>query len=173
MTENLTLRQMSAKFGKMALADKFILRSVGKHVKNVCKSYIGVKQSEWSPLKASTEKRKASLGAPLNSPLSRSGDSEKDIHYKTAATYKYVDIYSNSEGLLATEFGTPTQEPRQIFGLAVKKEQANIEKITGAFMMAALSGRTSDFPALIAGDEDVKLDFMYYVRVVGALARRI
>ena len=173
MAEELTLRQLSLRFGKMAIADKFIIRSVGKHLKNACKSYIGHERPEWPKLSPTTEIIKERMGAPLNAPLERTGESKKDIHYKVAPSYKYVDVYSDSEGLVDSEHGTPNQPPRPLFGLAIKKEQANIEKMTGAFMMAALSGKPDGFPTLIAGDEDVKRDFLFFVNIAKSFVRMI
>ena len=149
----LTLPGFATLVGEMALAahkvSEVAMERAAKVVEKEAKQSLGTYQDEsgpfvaWADLADSTKADRVAKGYPEDEPELRDGTLRDSIeHTLTRSRLEDVEaqIGSNSDIMVFQELGTENMPPRSILGGAAARKEADVVKIIGGGMAAALIG---------------------------------
>ncbi|WP_223253600.1 HK97-gp10 family putative phage morphogenesis protein [Chromobacterium amazonense] len=129
------------------------LERCAKRIEKTAKEEIGHYQAAagpfpaWEQLADSTDQEKARLGYPVDAPLLASG-TMRDESFKHEVAGLEAIVGSTDKKMVYHEFGTSKMPPRPVFGPALFKNRAFIEKTIGRAAMSGLIGGDRIHPSL-------------------------
>jgi len=135
---------------EMPAVTAFVAECIGEHVEKRAKDSIGHYQSAgggfpaWSPLRPSTEARKAALGYPADAPLLATGEMRDSISHTVVRRMlgASVVVGSSDQKMVYHEFGTSKMPPRPVLGPAMFHAKEDIERIGAVTLFEFLAGKT-------------------------------
>lgn len=129
---------------KVAGAGQTVLDGAARLIEADAKTQIGYYQPEvgefpaWAPLAESTEAQKASMGAPPDAPLLRTGALYASIQREVQD--KEAVVGSTDPVMIYHEFGTSKMPPRPVFGPAVERQRPAITQAIGRTVVNGILG---------------------------------